>query len=132
VGARFVLLYDADCGLCTFFAGAVKVADLGGRIEPMALADPRADPWFARAAKEERFGSFHIVRPSGDRLSRGRALIALVEALPLGAGLSRLASGIPFAVAAAESVYAFSVRYRDFLAGLPTTPEATSAASGSV
>ncbi len=122
MAARFVLLYDADCGLCTFFARAVKVADLGRRIEPMALADPRADPWFAGTSEEERFGSFHVVRPSGDRLTRGRALLALVEALPLASCAARRVSGVRPAIRLANRVYDAMVWYRAFLAGQPAQP----------
>lgn len=122
---RFVLLFDSDCGICSFFARAVKLIDLGGRIEAVPLSAPRADPWFAHASKEDRFGSFHVVRPSGERTSRGRALVALIGALPLGAGLARFVSAMPSAIGAAERLYDLVVRYRGFLAGLPTKPGAT-------
>ena len=128
---RVVALYDSDCGLCTFFARGVGLLDVWSRIERLPLSSPRADAWFAGASEDERFGSFHFVRESGQRLSRGPALIALVEALPLGAGLARLSFSIPAAVDTAERVYRLAVRYREFLAGAATRSGATSAPSGS-
>ena len=122
MAARFVLLYDSDCGLCTFFARAVGLADFRDRIEPIPLGASIADPWFSGATAGERFGSFHVVRPSGERVSRGLALIALAEALPLGAGFARWAMAMPSAVDLADRAYALMVRYRALLAGGPASP----------
>ena len=128
---RVVALYDSDCGLCTFFARAIGLLDVRSGIDWVPLSSRHADAWFAGASEDERFGSFHVVRGSGERLSRGRALIALLEALPVWAGLARLLFVIPAAVEAAERVYGLAVRYREFLGGTPTRRGATSAPSGS-
>ncbi len=127
VPARFFLLYDGDCGVCAFFARLVHRADLRRQIGLVPLATPAADPWFAGVSQEERFGSAHVVWPSGIRVSGGRALIALLAALPLGAGAARMALGMPVAARGADSVYRALVRYREFLASQPTGAAGTSA-----
>jgi len=126
-----ILLYDSDCGICTFFARLVHLVDLRGRIEFIALSDPRADPWFLGTTEGERYGSFHAAQQSGERVSHGQALLAVLAALSLGGGVVRRATDLPRAVALADWVYRIMLRYRTFLAGKTTSRGATSAPSDS-
>jgi predicted DCC family thiol-disulfide oxidoreductase YuxK len=82
---RWTVLYDGECGLCKWMLAGLLVRDRERRLMPLALQHPDADPLLGDLSHEERTGSFHLVSPSGERLSGGAALPALLRLLPHGA-----------------------------------------------
>lgn len=80
----WVVLYDADCGLCKWLLAGLLRWDRAARLRPIALQGPQADELLADLAPAERMASWHLVSPSGDRRSGGDAVAPLMRLLPGG------------------------------------------------
>ena len=115
-GPRYLLFYDADCGLCSFFRRWVHRLDRGHRIRSIPFASKEADPYLARLGSHRRYGSMHAMGPDGEVKSEGRALLVLVEALPMLGGLSRVLRSSDRGIVLAEITYTSVVLLRDALA----------------
>jgi predicted DCC family thiol-disulfide oxidoreductase YuxK len=91
---RWTLLYDADCGFCTWIVSGVLAWDRHNRLVPRALQSPRAEALLSDLSPEKRLASWHLISPDGDRLSAGPALAPLLRLLPAGTipalGIARL------------------------------------------
>ena len=109
-GDRHLLLYDADCGFCRWTLDRVLRRDRAGRLEPLALQDPRAEALLADLSEEERMASWHLVSPKGERWSAGAAAPPLLRLLPGGRLPARLLAAAPELTARA---YRFVARHRD-------------------
>ncbi len=92
-GNRWLVVYDADCGFCTWLLGGLLGWDREARLRPLALQDPEAEGLLADLAPSVRMASWHLISPSGARESGGPALPKLLALLPGGripaAGLER-------------------------------------------
>ena len=90
----WTVLYDADCGLCTWLLSGLLRWDRATRLRPVALQRPEADDLLRELTPAERMASWHLISPAGDRRSGGAAVPPLVRLLPAGrlpaAGLARL------------------------------------------
>ncbi|TLZ72978.1 MAG: DUF393 domain-containing protein [Methanobacteriota archaeon] len=115
-GREYLLFYDADCGLCTFFRNWVHRLDRGGRVRSIPLASLEANPFLGDLDADRRSASMHVVGPDGVRMSEGRGLLRLLEALPGLRGFSRLVQSSERGLVAAELVYTTTVLVRDGLA----------------
>lgn len=111
----WVLLYDADCGFCTWAVGWVLRWDRAGRIRTCPLQDPRAAQWLETLPQQARMSSWHLVAPDGRVASGGRAVAPLLRLLPLGRPLAALAEAFPGVV---EAGYRWVVRHRSTLGRL--------------
>jgi predicted DCC family thiol-disulfide oxidoreductase YuxK len=100
------VLYDGDCGFCEAFARrlARRPAIVVQPIDTLSGAELLAD-----LTPEERLASFHLVDPSGIRLSGGAAIPAVLRELPLGRLTARVASKFPRSV---DRVYRLVARHR--------------------
>jgi predicted DCC family thiol-disulfide oxidoreductase YuxK len=78
------VLYDADCGFCTWTLSVLLRWDRAARVEPVALQRPEADELLVELTPAERMASWHLISPSGERRSGGEALSPLLRALPGG------------------------------------------------
>jgi predicted DCC family thiol-disulfide oxidoreductase YuxK len=91
---RWAVLYDADCGFCTWLLSALLRWDRRARLRPIALKRPEADHLLRTLTPAERMASWHLISPSGERHSAGAALPPLLRVLPGGrlpaAALARL------------------------------------------
>ena len=97
-----ILLYDRDCGFCRTCAALVLAWDTRESLRPLGLQDPEADRLLAGMPQEERMASWHLVGGGGRVTSAGAAFVPLLDLLPAGAPLARLAERFP---AAAERGY---------------------------
>jgi predicted DCC family thiol-disulfide oxidoreductase YuxK len=79
------VLYDADCGFCTWTLGWLLRLDRRRRLEPLALGTARADGLLTDLAPATRGASWHLVAPDGRRASAGAALPDALALLPGGA-----------------------------------------------
>lgn len=95
---RARLLYDRDCGFCRWALGWVLRWDRAGRLEPIALQDPRAAALLAPMSDERMLESWHLVAEDGSVASAGAAAAPLLRMLPGGAPLAALAERAPGAV----------------------------------
>ena len=83
-GCRWAVLYDADCGLCTWLLSALLRWDRSGRLHPIALQRHDADDLLRELTPAERTASWHLISPTGERCSGGAAVPPLLRALPGG------------------------------------------------
>lgn len=83
-GDRWLVLYDADCGLCKWLLAGLLRWDRQERLQPLPLDDPKAARLLSDLEPAERMASWHLVEPSGDRRSAGDALAPLLAMLPGG------------------------------------------------
>ena len=81
---RWLVLYDADCGMCKWLLALLLRWDREARLRPLALQGAEADRLLADLALAERMTSWHLVSPDGERRSGGAALPALLRLLPAG------------------------------------------------
>jgi predicted DCC family thiol-disulfide oxidoreductase YuxK len=90
-----VLLYDADCGFCRWCVAKVLSWDRRGRLQPVAIQDPRADPLLAGVPPATRMGSWHLASADGRLRSAGAAVAPLLRSLPGGRLPAALAGAAP-------------------------------------
>ena len=81
---RWAVLYDADCGFCTWLLSVLLRWDRSGRLRPIALQRSEADDLLRKLAPAERMASWHLISPTGERRSGGAAMPPLLRALPAG------------------------------------------------
>jgi predicted DCC family thiol-disulfide oxidoreductase YuxK len=86
----WAVLYDADCGLCTWLLSVLLRWDRMARLHPIALQRSEADDLLRALAPATRMASWHLISPTGERCSGGAAVAPLLRALPAG--------GLPAAV----------------------------------
>ncbi len=109
------VLYDADCGFCRWSLRKLLAWDRRARLRAVALQSPEADRLLADVPAALRMDSWHLVTPSGDVRSAGRAVAPLLELLPGGRPLGALASVSP---PLTDAAYALVARNRSRLGRL--------------
>ena len=102
---KLTLVYDADCGPCTKFRGAVGFLDPGRRMGYAGLAEAEREGLLDAVPRGRRRSSFHLVGPPGEVLSGADALPALLAQLPGGPLSSAALARCPPAFASAAFVY---------------------------
>jgi predicted DCC family thiol-disulfide oxidoreductase YuxK len=80
----WIVLYDADCGFCTWTLAWLLRLDRRRRFAPLPLGTPRADALLADLDPAARAESWHLVAPDGRRASAGAALPEALALLPAG------------------------------------------------
>jgi predicted DCC family thiol-disulfide oxidoreductase YuxK len=80
----WTVLYDADCGFCTWLLAVLLRWERAARLRPLALQSPQADELLADVEPAARMRSWHLVSPAGQRYSAGAALPPLLRLLPAG------------------------------------------------
>jgi predicted DCC family thiol-disulfide oxidoreductase YuxK len=78
------VLYDAECGFCTWALAGLLRWDRASRLRPLALQSAAADALLAGLTLDERMASWHLVSPDGERSSAGQALAPALRLLPGG------------------------------------------------
>lgn len=106
----WVLLYDAECGLCRWSLGVLLRWDRRRRLRPVALQDPEAAGFLPGLSPQERLDSFHVVSPDGRVFSAGAAVPPLVTLLPGGGLLARATRALPRTT---ERLYRWIAGHRD-------------------
>jgi predicted DCC family thiol-disulfide oxidoreductase YuxK len=81
---RWVVVYDADCGLCKWLLSGLLRWDRAARLHPIALQRPEAGDLLRELTPAERIASWHLISPTGERWSGGAALPPLLSLLPGG------------------------------------------------
>lgn len=80
-GRGWTVLYDGDCGFCKWSLALLLRLDREGRLRPLPLQAPAAEPLLGDLEPEQRLASFHLVAPNGERRSGGAALPELLRQL---------------------------------------------------
>jgi predicted DCC family thiol-disulfide oxidoreductase YuxK len=101
---RTTILYDADCGFCTWTTAKVLAWDRRRRLRPVALQNPEADALLGEMDHERKMASWHLVSPEGRVYSAGNAFPPLLQLLPGGRMPAAATSAFP---GMTERVYSF-------------------------
>jgi predicted DCC family thiol-disulfide oxidoreductase YuxK len=107
------VLYDGDCGFCRWLLAWLIRWDRGYRIVVEPIQGPEGSRLLADLSPEQRLRSWHSVNELGNRASAGAAFPAVLQVLPGGGPLARLARSLP---RAAEAAYRFVARRRRYWA----------------
>ena len=108
-----VVLYDADCGFCTWVVDRIAARVARGALEMVPLQDERADSLIdGRLDDEAKWESWHFVEADGSLYSGGDAVPRVLRHVKGGRALGRLAARFPRATAGA---YRLVARNRDRL-----------------
>lgn len=113
--SRWVVFYDADCGLCKWLLASLLRWDRPERLRPLALQGPEADELLADLSAEQRVASWHLVSPAGVRASAGEATAPLLSLLPGGRVPAALFAALPRQT---EWGYEWVAAHRSGLSGL--------------
>src|SRR6478736_6144290 len=88
------LLYDRECGFCTWVVDVLLRWDRAGRLRPVALQDPEAARLLPHLTPDERLEAFHLVPDGRAPRTGAEGLPPLLRLLPRGAlaaaGLDRI------------------------------------------
>ena len=77
---RWAVLYDADCGFCTWLVSVLLRWDCEGRLHPIALQRSEVDDLLREVAPAERIASWHLISTNGERRSGGAAVPPILPA----------------------------------------------------
>ena len=92
---ELLVLYDRDCGFCAWALAWLLRWDYGRRLRPVAIQSEQGQRCLAALEPQARLASWHAVDRRGAVLSGSAALPSLLERLPAGAPLARLAAAVP-------------------------------------
>jgi predicted DCC family thiol-disulfide oxidoreductase YuxK len=115
------VLYDADCGFCTWSAAQLRRMDRARRLELVPLqhaaAHPERPELAALAARSDLREVIHVVRPDGRVRAGGGAMLELLDALP-GGWLLRPWALLPGVERLVDMAYRFVARRRGLFSEL--------------
>jgi predicted DCC family thiol-disulfide oxidoreductase YuxK len=80
------------------------------------MRDPAAAPLLERLPEDERFATWHLVRPDGSLAGHGAGLVELAQAMRLTRPVARVLARLPHRTL--EAVYAVIARHRSRLGRL--------------
>ena len=90
------VLYDGDCGFCTWTVDKIAARVEPGAIEIVPLQSPRADELLGgRVDEETKWASWHLVEPGGALYSGGDAVPRVLRHVRGGVLAGRLAARFP-------------------------------------
>ncbi len=113
--AQAVVLYDRDCGLCTWSAERLRAWDgPRERLRFVPLQSAEADGFLGSMDHDRRFASWHVAA-DGEVRSAGAAASPVLRRLPGGTSLAWLAERLP---RTAELAYRAVTARRDRLGAL--------------
>lgn len=108
-----VVLYDADCGFCTWTVDRIAARVAPGSIEIVPLQADRADELLGgRLDEAAKWASWHLVEPGGALYSGGEAIPRVLRHVRGGRLAARLAARLPRTT---DAIYRFAARHRDRL-----------------
>jgi predicted DCC family thiol-disulfide oxidoreductase YuxK len=91
----WTVLYDAECGFCTWALSGLLAWDRAHRLEPTALQHSKARHLLAGVQPAERMVSWHLISPAGARYSGGAAVVQVLRLLPGGRMLATAFTPFP-------------------------------------
>jgi predicted DCC family thiol-disulfide oxidoreductase YuxK len=112
---RLTVLYDDECGLCTWTARQLRSLDRRRRLEfvPLqhAAQHPERPDVAAVAEAHDLRRSIHVLRGDGAVRAGGRAMLEIIDALP-GGWLLRPWAALPGVEQAVDGAYRQIARHR--------------------
>ena len=117
----YVLVYDADCSMCTRFKDMIDFLDADENFGFMSIDDAERIGLLDSLPDVRRHRSFHIVRPDDLVESGAEAVPTLVSLLPLGRLVSKIITSAPLGRQMISFLYTMvSRRHEAGLCKLPT------------
>lgn len=108
-----MVLYDADCGFCTWVVDRIAARVEPGALEIVPLQAPRADELLdGRVDDAAKWESWHLVESDGALYSGGDAIPRVLRHVRGGHAAGRVAARFPRATSGA---YKLVARHRDRL-----------------
>jgi predicted DCC family thiol-disulfide oxidoreductase YuxK len=108
-----VVLYDADCGFCTWVVDRIAARVEAGVIEIVPLQAERADTLLdGRVTEQAKWESWHLVQPDGSVHSGGAAIPLLLSHVKGGRAIGRITARFPRGT---DAAYRLVARNRDRL-----------------
>ncbi|MBO0889071.1 DUF393 domain-containing protein [Candidatus Bathyarchaeota archaeon] len=101
----WLVLYDADCGMCTRFKKTIKLLDGHRNLTFMSIDRAEQIGLLDSLPDSRRHSSFHLVRPDKRVESGEKALPDLIRLLPAGRLVFRVILSIPAALKMLNIVY---------------------------
>ncbi len=111
--AKYLLVYDTDCGPCNRFRNAVDWLDKYNRLEYVSLHGADELGLLDRIPKNRRHRSFHLISPAGKLSSGSYAIPILVTLFPLGRCSAALINKAPRGQNIVNFVYTTLSRLHD-------------------
>jgi predicted DCC family thiol-disulfide oxidoreductase YuxK len=112
---RWTVLYDADCGFCTWVLSALLRWDRARRLRPVALQRPEAAELLDGLTSAEQIASWHLISPTGELHSGGAALPPLLRLFPGGGAAASVLARYP---GLADHGYRWVADHRSHLSSL--------------
>lgn len=112
---RWIVLYDADCGLCRWLLAAILRWDRDRALAPVALQSDDARALLSDLSPGQRMASWHLISPRGKRFSGGAALAPMLRLMPHGKLPAAAAAAMPTVT---ERAYRWVAAHRAQLASL--------------
>jgi len=123
-----ILVYDADCGLCTRFRNTVELLDAHGNLTFISIDHAEQVGLLDELPDHLRHRSFHLILPDKKIESGAKALPTLIGLLPTGGLVSRLITNAPKGKILLGFLYSMVSRRHE--AGLCKLPNASAGLSG--
>ncbi|HYY90415.1 MAG TPA: DCC1-like thiol-disulfide oxidoreductase family protein [Candidatus Dormibacteraeota bacterium] len=101
----WLVLYDADCGMCTRFKKTIDLLDWHRNLTFMSIDYAEQIGLLDSLPDSRRHSSFHLVRPDKQLESGEKALPDLIRLLPAGRLVVRMISSIPAGLTMLNLVY---------------------------
>jgi predicted DCC family thiol-disulfide oxidoreductase YuxK len=92
---ELIVLYDGDCGFCAVLTALLLRWDRANRLGPASIQSARGGELLKDVPPGDRLKSWHLIDASGTLHSGGDAVPVVLDALPWGAPLARVARRFP-------------------------------------
>ena len=109
---RVTVLYDDDCGFCRWSADAIRRWDSRGRLAFASIQGERGNELLRSVPVELRLASMHAVSPDGRVWSGGDAVRVILDVVPGGSVLAKMAATFPDTT---DALYRLAARNRERL-----------------
>lgn len=106
---NFILVYDEDCGTCTWFKHAIQFLDPRRKITFVSHEGADKSGLLDGVAADHRYRSFHMISPDGSVYSASDGLAKTIQLLPAGTVISKAVASLPSGMKSLRFLYdAFS------------------------
>jgi predicted DCC family thiol-disulfide oxidoreductase YuxK len=98
---NLIVLYDGDCGFCSVILALLLTWDRANRVRPVSIQSARGEELLIDVTRQDRLKSWHLIDAEGALHSGGAGIHVVLDALPWGAPIARIARRFPTATSSA-------------------------------
>jgi predicted DCC family thiol-disulfide oxidoreductase YuxK len=92
---NLIVLYDRDCGFCSVMVAILLTWDRANAVDAVPIQSARGEALLIDLAQQDRVKSWHLIEAGGRLYSGGAGIPVILNALPRGALIARVASQFP-------------------------------------